>query len=809
MSQVYISNNQNFFKSFHADILQKLHPGDDNLLVYNHWSHSFFLESKQEHFLWRLFASIVLGNNYNLDEHAILLHELASRKISPMQHTNANELIATTKTIHLLQKLYRHVIARRKGIRENHAILSFFYLYNKSLMKKALNQAGENMEISPLTLACLNQLSGLCVSYICEDGIQANGVYTYDFLVTALCKKKRFQLSLDLIEKGAAIPESKITCGSLLVEALKANTSRKIILKLIQKGADITVTDGEGKTALHLACKEHQNDIVQLLLQNGAAVNVQDKNQNTPLHIACTTANESIVHLLLSYNADPTTVNFINKTPLQCLCESSANPFLTKNASAIFYHFFKDFGAIEIFQESGIGTFIEKVGRNPHIITHNTKNSPFVNPLLLPLLLNDKQLAIQCAKILGVKRYFGFVDSLEDSYPHFSSIEFLVTSLVTLDSSHIKKGFTTEPIPTPPSYITLDTLLEFFQEINFYDRNKEDFIDPKTLPNDTSRTITPKLLYEALNKLVYDIKNKISFIGTATAGSQALDKFYEIIGNALKNIILKLQTLQNRGERKNLLISVLSELAFATFHCGGRYFQTAVNLYHKVCKNKVFSFEERVYQNLAEYREICLSSLILNSSHNVNKYNKIMYQHGIKLGIPGAHLYQQYNDPFGDMDSEIPKEFFKVYNSKAIQTAWILQLLKTEGDFRENFLDWHKSNIPKEWRKEEFDEIQKTIQEKIHLNSSREEIAAYLLSKEIVLGPLSYEEAIQSEKVNSYLEAKVYTQHNTLRITAITTLLLKLRVFSLLPEIDNYETSVDSELCWWHGVVSVIEQFLT
>ena len=74
---------------------------------------------------------------------------------------------------------------------------------------------------------------------------------------------------------------------------------------LLQRNADPDIQNHNGDTALILASKEGQEDIVRLLLQYNANPNIRDHDCNTPLYRAFMKNNTDKMELLLQYGADP------------------------------------------------------------------------------------------------------------------------------------------------------------------------------------------------------------------------------------------------------------------------------------------------------------------------------------------------------------------------------------------------------------------------------------------------------------------------------------------------------------------------
>ncbi len=97
-----------------------------------------------------------------------------------------------------------------------------------------------------------------------------------------------------------------------------------IVQRLIELGADVNVSDDEGKSLLHLAVGyvawridvdfTYYPELVKLLLERGAKVNALDQQMNSPLHVADT---EVEVRLLLEAGAKRDLKNIERKTALQ------------------------------------------------------------------------------------------------------------------------------------------------------------------------------------------------------------------------------------------------------------------------------------------------------------------------------------------------------------------------------------------------------------------------------------------------------------------------------------------------------------
>jgi ankyrin repeat protein len=85
---------------------------------------------------------------------------------------------------------------------------------------------------------------------------------------------------------------------------------------LLEKGADPTAQDKDGKTPLHFASEWGNVEDIQMLLERGADPTTQDKDGKTPLHSASEKGDVENIQMLLERGADPTAKDKDSKTPL-------------------------------------------------------------------------------------------------------------------------------------------------------------------------------------------------------------------------------------------------------------------------------------------------------------------------------------------------------------------------------------------------------------------------------------------------------------------------------------------------------------
>ena len=73
---------------------------------------------------------------------------------------------------------------------------------------------------------------------------------------------------------------------------------------LLDRGANLNITDNNGWTPLMVAVKYSSPDMVKLILDKGTDVNARNNENWTPLMIAAKYSNEEVVKILLEYGAE-------------------------------------------------------------------------------------------------------------------------------------------------------------------------------------------------------------------------------------------------------------------------------------------------------------------------------------------------------------------------------------------------------------------------------------------------------------------------------------------------------------------------
>ena len=115
------------------------------------------------------------------------------------------------------------------------------------------------------------------------------------------------------IKEGANLNCRDRSARTPLITALQLGYN-DIALALIQAGADVSISDCNGKAPIHYA----NADLIPALVKAGADINQQDLDGNTALHCAAST---STINALIENGADLTVINRSNRSCLEHLID--------------------------------------------------------------------------------------------------------------------------------------------------------------------------------------------------------------------------------------------------------------------------------------------------------------------------------------------------------------------------------------------------------------------------------------------------------------------------------------------------------
>ncbi|XP_014229216.1 ankyrin-3-like [Trichogramma pretiosum] len=137
-----------------------------------------------------------------------------------------------------------------------------------------------------------------------------------------ICLEKRQPLLLDAQDKE----------GKTALHLALENGRTNIAKWLLRKGADPTLANPEGSTALHLICKmNHPKALMNLILKKCLGkrqplpLDAQNKEGKTALHLALEKGHREVVQLLLERGADPNLAHPEGLTALQLICKMDSS----------------------------------------------------------------------------------------------------------------------------------------------------------------------------------------------------------------------------------------------------------------------------------------------------------------------------------------------------------------------------------------------------------------------------------------------------------------------------------------------------
>lgn len=111
--------------------------------------------------------------------------------------------------------------------------------------------------------------------------------------------------------------DPKDTSGATPLMLASTSGYPRFVERLLELGADHSLSDNSGRSALHLAAESARNEVVRVLIDGGADIHCTDDIGDTPLHLATTRGHESTVRLLLESGSDPNTADSaFSSTPL-------------------------------------------------------------------------------------------------------------------------------------------------------------------------------------------------------------------------------------------------------------------------------------------------------------------------------------------------------------------------------------------------------------------------------------------------------------------------------------------------------------
>ncbi|ORX42663.1 ankyrin [Piromyces finnis] len=202
---------------------------------------------------------------------------------------------------------------------------------NVNLVKYLIEAIGLDINIKdrhekiPFHYACYKGNENI-VKYLIKNGVDPRikndyGRMSLHFVCGA--EKENINLVKYLIEDiGLDINiQNKDGCTPLHYACEQGNEN--IVKYLIEKGADTSIKNNNGRISLHCTCKakrESVNIVKYLIEKRGLNINIKDNYRFTPIHYACYKGNENIVKYLIKNGVDPKIKNEDGRISLHFAC---------------------------------------------------------------------------------------------------------------------------------------------------------------------------------------------------------------------------------------------------------------------------------------------------------------------------------------------------------------------------------------------------------------------------------------------------------------------------------------------------------
>jgi len=135
--------------------------------------------------------------------------------------------------------------------------------------------------------------------------------------VIAFCESRLLFLQDEAnLKYGIYDPNCKGDDGTTPLIVASENGVDNAVIQLLNKGAEINLSDKDGRTPLFIAAQNRRYGVLRLLLKKGANVNQTNRFGGTPLIVASEMGYSRIARLLLDNGANVNQATYAGITPL-------------------------------------------------------------------------------------------------------------------------------------------------------------------------------------------------------------------------------------------------------------------------------------------------------------------------------------------------------------------------------------------------------------------------------------------------------------------------------------------------------------
>lgn len=550
-------------------------------------------------------------------------------------------------------------------------------------------------------------------------------------------------LALQLMQLGAAFDEA------LFKEACLKGM-QKIVIKMIKINHTLLNYEfDKGKTPLVLAIEKGCEPLALKLFQLGANIHVQDQDGMMPIHKACAKGLEAVVFKILEYA--PEMVDVHNKYNLTPLLIAVNNRHLVL-AIKLICSSLNDLTSIQslLHEAQNLDEVHSILKENLEKILDPSQNRPGANPLKAAFLLMDYELHEMMKEKLETN-YLFYLNNLQGI-----PLELIENMILTIQPQHFEAGSVSTKVP-PSSHFELSKLEEFFNEINFNDKDKPGYKNPNKL-FDEGRPTNPAELKAGLVNLIKRVKEKRAYTGTPPAGTPALEAYYVKFENLLKNLGQIIEELTDPAEKATHLI----DIAIMGLHCGGKIGEAA-SMY-RLLSGQVTGegLASQIYDTLRNHRlEIIKEWAIQDqsgTSYEVHRFNQYMFLLGKMLHLPEADIFTE-SDPLSGLENltreETLDDFYEFYTPHFLINCtqnFIMGRVNVSSTMAA-CADWLRDHVPPHWQKEKYAEVLSKVRELETKGYSRKKIREVLGKEDQIFFSIADPdpiEVIQEHRLRDY-----------------------------------------------------------
>lgn len=502
--------------------------------------------------------------------------------------------------------------------------------------------------------------------------------------LSRLIAEKQFEVVKWMVNQGYLHPDTKVMDDLPLLFWAVMHRRVDLLETLIKKEADLSVTNKEKMTVLHLAVKNRCSNSVAYLLKNGCNVNVNalDVHKRPPLYYAISPLDAiSAAHLLQA----GALVCYLGDRVVACL------HFVDSNQ-----RYDLIFGGLDLYKE-----FCQK--KNPpnalrQFLTEMARHRPF-EVLEIRFLLPS--LGFQAKGFVCKEDYLKSLLLLRDKYPDVP-LEYFYPLLLSMFPGHLKRK--SQELVIPPIAVAVDIkqLLAYFDALNWDQPEEAEYCDPQKVKV-MGTTSDRETLRNSLKALVETyVPQRTEFTGTPPRGP-GLDLFYNNLETILKHVTLMLQAEGDPHFRKKALL----KLSWSTVKCGTRWEEMSLRVYKLLKFKKKYEqlWEDAFDEELLNVREILARNIGNNSVHG---YRQVVRQIGNEYQIPLSDGIANVAEPYEKAlyTAEYCRFFFyNLYRADLIFSR-ALEFFKTS--FQKNdgaIIKWFMNNVPQEYTPDGLEEL--------------------------------------------------------------------------------------------------------